>query len=66
MEKVNILTSTVDYAFKITETECKAGMPDAYIHYGVVCTLPIGFDSIDMEYCKDLIILYRQLEVLLR
>lgn len=58
MERVNILTSAVDKCYVLRENE-----------YGYYVAMEIPADTIeeaDLEYYKDLLLLYRQYELYIR
>lgn len=58
MEKVNLLTSVIDNCYRIKKNE--------YGYY-MATEMPINsMDEVDLEYFKDILIIYRQYELYIR
>lgn len=57
MDRANIFTTAVDNCYKIKENDSG---------YFIQCELPEGVNYGELEYYKDLLVLYRQYEVYAR
>lgn len=65
MDKIDILTSAMDYCFIIDSTAVYR-LDAMHTEYKQSCELPEGIEYEEIEFFKDMIIVYRQIEVFSR
>lgn len=56
MDRVNFLTSAMEYCYKLIKT-------DTDNPYHLYLRIPEGVKKEDIEYYKDMLVLYRQYEI---